>query len=104
MERFNLSGICGKNRHEGINKIEHIVNNHGYIIDFKRFSDISINLIIEIEKNKIDSLYHDLDEFMFMEEFNKLNSTSTKECTVFLNVTFKRGLGNVRIKVPNVPG
>lgn len=43
MEKFNLSGICGKKRHEGLNKIEQTVNKHGYIIDLKGFQ---ISLLI----------------------------------------------------------
>ena len=68
------------------------------------FSDISLSLIIEMEKSKVDLLFGDLKAYMEMKDFENLNSDSKKECSVLLNVTFSKGTGNMIIETPAVPG
>jgi hypothetical protein len=104
MARLYLSGYCKNERIIGISDIEKIISKYGFILDFKMFSDISISMIIEIEESKVDSLFSDLKNYMNMNDFETLNTDSKKECTVFLNVTFSKGTGNLRIEMPAVPG
>jgi len=104
MERFFFNGYCSKPRHAGIYEIENIVGRHGFILNFKRFSDLSMNMVIEIQKSKIDSLYRELCSFMNMDNFKYLRSESEAEVLVFLNIVFREGSGTMEIEVPEVPG
>ncbi|MFO7658300.1 MAG: hypothetical protein R6W78_14670 [Bacteroidales bacterium] len=104
MNRFYLTGYCKNDRITGISNIEEIITKHGFIVDFKMFSDISISIIIEIEDSKVDLLFNDLKKYMKMNDIETLNTDSKMECTILLNVTFSKGTGNLRIKTPEVPG
>ena len=39
-----------------------------------------------------------------MQKWESLNSISKKERTVYLNISFTKGTGNLKIEVPAVPG
>lgn len=84
--------------------IQGVVAKYGDIVDINLFSDISLTMRIEIDEFKIDRLYDELSAIMGMDKFEKLNSISKKERTVYLNISFTRGTGNLRIEVPSVPG
>lgn len=81
-----------------------MVNKHGFIIDYKRFSDVSISMSIETEKRKVCSLYEALKEYMRVDDFEEFESNSSKECLVLLNVTFTKSTGDMKIDVPAIPG
>jgi hypothetical protein len=98
------TGYCKVNRFVAINKIEQIVSDYGSIVDFKQFSDISLSLNIEIEELNIDELYLALKSCMELKEFGELNSSSNRERTIFLNITFTQGTGDLKIEIPAVPG
>lgn len=104
MELFYWTGYCDKERIQAINTIECIINNYGFLTDFKSFSDISISITIEIEKQKIDLLYKDLKNYMSLKDFTLLNSRSDNECMILFNITFTKGTGNLKIEVPAIPG
>ncbi|MEE4197293.1 MAG: hypothetical protein V2I54_06585 [Bacteroidales bacterium] len=104
MERYYFTGICNYERHECINKLERIITNYGFITDFKMLSDISLSIIIEINRNKINALYYALRNYLIMDPFNNPDSKSTDECILLMHVTFKHGTGDLAIEVPNVPG
>jgi hypothetical protein len=104
MKSFFWTAYCSKDRVLAISEIQNIINKYGYIVDFKKFSDISIAISIDIEEHNIDKLYGALKEFMNLNEFEKLNSVSKNECKLFINTTFLKGTGNLRIEVPSVPG
>lgn len=70
------SGYCFNNRVVAINEIEKIVNKFGWITDYKQYSDISMMLKIEIEEQKIDDLFSILGEYLILNNFDKLNSSS----------------------------
>lgn len=103
MNRFFLTAYCSCDRTAGITELERIVGKHGFLLDFKIFSDISISMIIEIEEGKVGDLYTALNEFVSLQDF-EAPGPSLRECLVFLNVTFTRGAGNLRMEVPEVPG
>jgi len=104
MKRFFLTGYYSKERTTGVSEIERIINQTGFIVDFKMFSDISLSLTIEIEERKVDRLCDDLQTIMSLNSFNKLNLNSESECVVFLNITFTKGTGDLKIEVPSIPG
>ncbi len=98
------TGFCKKDRFISISKIEDVINKYGFIYDFKEFSDISISFIIAVEEHKIDKLFIHLNKHISLREFEFVNSTSSNERIVFLNVTFLWGTGNFKIEIPAVPG
>lgn len=104
MGNIFLTGYSNDERHKAINEIQSLVSDYGDIIDFKFFSDIALSMVIEIKEFKIDKLYDDLCKKLGMTRFEYLNSKSEKERTIYLNITFNTGTGNLKIEVPSVPG
>lgn len=104
MKRFYWTGYSNKQPNLAISEIEQIINHHGFLVDFKRFSDISISLIIEIQEQKAVKLYNDLKNYMVLTDSDFISSGSEEECTILFNITFTKGTGNLRIEIPSVPG
>jgi hypothetical protein len=104
MKSIFWTGYCNTGRNIAISEIEKIISTFGFITDFNRFSDFSLSVSIELEERKIDKLYEELKRYMRLDDFEKLNSTSDLERRIFLNITFIKGTGNLRIEVPRVPG
>lgn len=84
--------------------IQGVIAKYGDIVDVKLFSDISLTMTIEIDEFKIDRLYDELSAIMGMDKFERLDSISKKERTIYLNISFTRATGNLIIEVPSVPG
>lgn len=103
-KNIKWEAYTNKNRHEMINKIQTMIMDHdGFIINFNRFSDMVLTLNIEIEENKIPGLYKDLSTISSLASNNSKNlhaniTDSRKECSLFLNITFKSGSGNLEIE------
>jgi hypothetical protein len=104
MKTIFWTGYCNDERYGAINKIKSIISEYGALVDFKLFSDISLSIKIEIIELNIDNLYNALSQTMGIDKFEYLNSNSRKEIIVYLNITFNKGTGNLKIEVPSVPG
>jgi len=104
MENLFWIGYSNEERHSAINKIQSIISKYGDVVDFKLFSDISLSIKIEIEELNINKLYDELSHNIRMDKFEYLNSIAKKERTVYFNVTFNIGTGNLKIEVHSVPG
>lgn len=104
MDNIFWTGYSNDERHSSMSTIKRVVAKYGDIVDFKLFSDISLTMAIEIEEFKIDKLYNELADNIGIDKFEYLNSISKMERTVYLNVTFTKGTGNLIIEVPSVPG
>ena len=104
MENLFWTGYSNDERHSAINKIQSIVSKYGDLVDFHLFSDISLSMKIEIEELKINKLYDELSHNIGIDKFEYLNSIAKRERTVYLNITFSKGTGNLKIEVPSVPG
>jgi hypothetical protein len=104
VENIFWKGISDDERHAAINKIQIVVSNYGDIVDVHFFSDISLSMKIEIEEIKIGDLYEELKQIIEVQGEDYLNSNSRRERTIFLNVSFSKGTGNLKIDVPAVPG
>ncbi len=104
MENIFWTLYTREERHIAINRIQNAVSNYGDIVDFKFFSDISLSMKVEIKELNIDRLYHELKQIIGINDFDILNSTSKRERTVYLNITFGSGTGNLKIEEPSVPG
>ena len=104
MENIFWTGFSHDERHSAIDKIQSVVSQYGDVVDVHLFSDISLSMAIEIEEFKIDKLYDGLTKIIGIQKPEYLNSISKKERTIYLNITFVNGTGNLKIEVPSVPG
>lgn len=104
MENIFWTGYSNKERYASITTIKTIVATHGDIVDFKLFSDISLTMTIEVKEINVDKLYNELADTIGMDKFDYLHSTSKKERTIYLNITFTKSTGNLIIETPAVPG
>lgn len=104
MPNIFWSGFTREDRTGAIAEIEKIISPFGFIIDFKPFSDLSLSLVIEAEESHIDQLYEALSTYLHMEDFDRLNSTLSRERTIYLSVTFTNAMGNLKNEIPAVPG
>ena len=97
-------GFCKEERSIAIHHIEHIVAKYGYILDFHMFSDMEINLKIEIAENHLDALHRDLKGLLKLDDQGDVFFDSDQERILYINITFTKGTGDLRIEVPSVPG
>jgi hypothetical protein len=104
MENIFWTGYTNDERLASVSIIKEVVAHYGDIVDFKLFSDLSLTMAIEIRELNVDELYDELAENIGMDKFDYLHSISSKEMTVYLNITFTKGTGNLIIEVPAVPG
>ncbi|TDH26924.1 hypothetical protein EXU57_08960 [Segetibacter sp. 3557_3] len=104
MENIFWIGYSNDERPVAIDKIRHVVSRYGDIVDFHIFSDISLSMTIEIEEYKIDCFYDELTQIIGVQKSAYLKSNPKKERTIYLNITFAKGTGNLEIGVPSVPG
>jgi hypothetical protein len=104
MDNIFWKAYSNDERHAAIPVIQQAVSKYGDIVDSQLFSDVSLNLKIEIDELKVDELYDQLCGIMGLDKFEYLHSTATRERTIFLNITFNKGTGDVAIEVPAVPG
>ena len=92
-----------QSKYQAIPKLEEIIDRHeGFIVDIKPFSDLSLSLRIELEERNIDALYTGLQKAMELKPFETMDSSSKRERTVFLNITFAKSTGDVRQNIPQV--
>lgn len=104
MDNIFWTGYSNDQRHASINTIKTVATKYGDIVDFKLFSDISLTMTIEVKEINVDKLYNKLADTIGMDKFDYLHSTSKKERTVYLNITFTKSTGNLIIETPAVPG
>jgi hypothetical protein len=104
MKRFYWTGISNDERIKAIDEITCIIDKYGIILNSNRFSDISLSLVIEIEELKVIDLYDSLKPIMSIEGMDNNFTDSKIECMVLFSITFLKGTGDLKIKVPNVPG
>ena len=104
MKNIFWKAYSNKGRYEVIEDVKRSISRFGDIIDFKLFSDISINMTIEIEESAIPGLYADLKKIIAIADYDHLPSSFNTERTIFLNLTFSAATGNLKIETPVVPG
>jgi hypothetical protein len=98
------TAIARKERLAAISEIQSVVNLHGSLMDVKPFSDVSLALEIEVEEKKLNDLYRGLENILGMDPAELLNSVSGRTRTVFLNISFPSGKGDLVHETPDVPG
>ena len=104
MKNIFWTGYTHQDRNMAISALKEIINLHGWIVDFKPLSDISLTFVIEIAESKIDSLFNMLKDNIVIGSFELLNSNSERERVIYLNITFTKGTGDLKIEVPAIPG
>ena len=101
------TAYSSKPRIEIIEKIKSIISsNDGYIMNFNMFSDLAMTLNIEIPGDKIIELHNTMNCILKISniESNSLNQGLKKEWRIFINISFSRGKGELKMEIPTVPG
>jgi hypothetical protein len=104
MNRYYWSGISSEERMKAISDIQAIIDKYATIINFQRFSDIALGLILELEEEDLPSLRNELEHLLLIDETRVEKSGKEINCMILLNVTFVMGSGNMIIEVPEIPG
>jgi hypothetical protein len=103
MKRLYWTAISNQERVKALDDLNSILDRHAIILNFNRFSDLSMGLVLEIAPQKVDLLYHDLSEVLAVEGYETINYQAGQDVLLFLNVTFAKGIGDLEIEVPNFP-
>lgn len=104
MKQFFWTGISSKDRLVAIDEVTNLINGYGVLLNHQLFSDISISLVIEVEAKCIQPLWTALSEIMSVESKENTAAMSGKDCTIYLNITFTQGKGDLIRDVPSIPG
>lgn len=105
--KLNLTALSTQDRHKDIDAIKNAISESGgSILNFTMYSDIGMGLNIEIEECDISGLYAALGKFLILSEPlpDDLRVDSEVEWWVLMHVSFAKGSGDVKAKIPNVPG
>lgn len=104
MKHLYWTGICHDERLRSIAAITSVVSSHATILNFQKFSDISLSLILETEECRLVELQQDLSALMSLGGAGDTQTGTGLSCRVFLNITFADGKGDLAIPVTDVPG
>jgi hypothetical protein len=96
--RYYWKGICNKDRNLAISELTSIVDKYAIILNFQRFSDISLSLMLELEECHLSNLQNDLKSLMTIDSDDAVSTESRTTCVVFFNVTFTKATGNLEIE------
>lgn len=102
MKKLYWAGISYNERVKAISDISSTIDRYATILNFQRFSDISLTLILEIEEYKLHSIHDELSKLIAIDKHDFVHSNSKTTTIVFLNITFAKGTGNLIIEVPNI--
>lgn len=106
-KKLNWTAYSNEERLIAIEKIKDTISfNEGTIMNFSMFSDLALNLSIEVEENKLKILHDALSAILTVSalDFESINLSSQKEWLVFLNISFAKGTGSFKVQIPDVPG
>lgn len=94
----------GKDRYQVIQDIEACVSRFGFISEFKQFSDLDMNLCLEVETAKIANLLSALQNILHVDDQGSKPDLHKTSQIIYLHLSFLKGTGNLTIEVPAVPG
>jgi len=106
-KKLYWKAYANDDRNKVIEEIKNIISiNDGCIMNFNIFSDLTLTLSVEIEENKVQILHKALSSILNISELelNNLNLESKKEWLIFINISFSRGKGELKRRIPKVPG
>jgi hypothetical protein len=106
---FHLQAIAREAREAAIARTEALVQRHGGdVLDFKMFSDLSINLIVEATGAAVSRIAGELAGLGWSVELEPtpelLASRAADRLEGTLQLTFPQGGGELKITTPAVPG
>ncbi len=81
-------------------EINRLIDRHAIILNFQRFSDVALGLVLEVEEYKVPELLADLRKLMSVASDEAEFLNSPRDCVVMLNITFVQGKGNLEIEMP----
>ena len=95
--------ISSEDRIAGINHIKAVVDRYGSIMEFKKFSDLSMSLIIEMNSTDLDPFRNRLKEVASIMSESAEDMIPGQEIMLYLNITFAHGTGDLRHEIPDFP-
>ena len=104
-KKLNWEAYTGSERNKVIDEVKELITiNDGYIINFNMFSDLSISISIELAEKQIQKLHSAFSSIMSISDFEKeeLSLNSSKECIIFLNISFSSGNEELKREIPVV--
>ena len=107
IKKVNWQAFSNHDRTSLIEEIKSTISaNGGAIINFNMFSDLALNLSIEIEARDLIKLHSALSKILRISELDssEIRMESKKEYYLFLNISFTKGKGNLKNLIPEVPG
>ncbi|MTI30300.1 hypothetical protein [Xanthovirga aplysinae] len=106
-KKLNWEAFSGEDRNNILREIQNVISiNDGCILNFNMFSDLALSLCVEIEEKKILGLHKALKSLLKISDLDLgiINQNSQKEWLLFINLSFSKGTGDLKMKVPEVPG
>lgn len=107
INKLNWEIFSNKNRNIVIDEIKAVLlTNDACIVNSSMFSDLALSLSLEIEQKSVIELYNSLSSIVTISDLDtgSININSSKDCLIFINVSFTSGTGDLRIEMPAVPG
>ena len=101
------TAYSSESRIEIIEKIKTIIStNDGYIMNFNMFSDLAMTFSIEIPEDRIIELHNALNNILKISDIESKHVIGLlkKEWLIFMNISFNKGTGELKIAMPEVPG
>lgn len=102
MKRIYWKLFSAEHVNQVVFEIPRIINRYGIIINSSLLSDYCMNFMFEIERNEISRLKNDLGNYVSNCDWGE--DISEDGCIVFLTLRFINSTGDVKNKIPNVPG
>ena len=106
-KKLSWQVFSNDDRNKAIEAVKNAISHSdGCIMNFNMFSDLALTLSIEIEENKIQTLYKALSLVVNISELelHDMNLESKKEWLIFMNISFGRGKGELKQEIPEAPG
>ena len=106
-KKLNWQLYSAEDRNHTIEEVKKIILRcDGAILNFSFFSDLGMSLCLEISAQQIEVLHTELTAFGNITELDdaEIKNRSKKEWLIFINLHFAKGLGNMKIEIPKVPG
>ncbi len=100
MKRHYWTAICTEERLKAMADLTRIIDQYATILNFQRFSDVSLSLVLELEANKVSELQLALRQVLLLEGEDVAPTKAAVDCLVLMNVTFARGKGNLEVEMP----
>lgn len=106
-KKLNWQAYTNQDRHKILADIKNAITaNDAYVVNFNMFSDLALNLSLEIEEHRIHGLHDQLVGICEMSDFDVkiIDHDSKKEWLIFMNISFGKGKGKLKLNIPEVPG